>query len=240
LDFDRETYLKQSSNDSILPLFFLEQILQCSTLFQRHQIETIEYNLFYFHNQNRRFLKELHRLKGHCLDEYLDRCQVRELLLTDRHLLKTNFEYKRFIGNQQRITRQGTFINQHQRSREEILEKIQNGFFCSNSCKQNLCSVCQIIRNPSIQHEKIFIGHLIAKNETKLECIYGKSSNEIKNSCFCNRYLLDLCSQQRVTAQQFQSIDKIENLSPTDISENDLIEIQQFTRKFGFKVRLIN
>lgn len=207
LDFDREKFLNYSSETSSLPSSFLEQLVQCSQLFQTYQIETIEYNLHYFQNLHRRFNKKLQKIKSDFLDAYLDQCQVRELLPTDRHLFQSNLDYQRFSPSQQRLTRTGTFHNQHQRDRDYIRSKIRNGFFCSicsGNDAQDLCSSCQIlsqtIENLTTATEKIYIGELVARNPIKLDCVYGKPSDQIRNSCFCNRYLLELCDDLQ-TAQ---------------------------------------
>jgi len=202
IDFNREKYLNSSSDNLQLNSTFVNQLIQCSQLFQSYQINTIEHNLYYFHNLNRKFIKKLHKIKDNTLDTYLNQCQVRQLLSTDRHLLKTNFEYKRLYQNNQRINRIGTFNNQHQIDRDFIETKIQNGFFClicSNDENRDLCSTCQIlsqiINNQSLSTSYIYIGQLIANKPTIVDYIFGKQSKNIQNSCFCNRYLLELYNQ---------------------------------------------
>lgn len=200
IDFNREKFISSSSDNHQITSVFLNQLIQCSQLFQSYQINTIEHNLHYFHNQNRRFIKKLHKIKDTTLNAFLNQCQIREFLSTDRHLLKLNFEFQPLHSTHQRITRIGTFNNQHQIDRDLIENKMQNGFFClicSKTDTNDLCSTCQIlsqiIDNRSLSISWIYIGQLIATKPTMIDCVFGKQSTNIRNSCFCNRYLLELC-----------------------------------------------
>jgi hypothetical protein len=201
IDFDREIFTNSSENVELNPIF-LNQLIQCSQLFQSCQINTIENNLHYFQNLNRKFSKKLHKIKDNVLDKFINQCQVRQLLSNDRHLLKTNLEYKRLYHNTQRITRIGTFNDQHKIDMNFIQNKIQNGFFClicSNNENNDLCSTCQIlsriINDQSLSISQIYIGQLTVNKPTIIDCVFGKQSTNIRNSCFCNRYLLELCNQ---------------------------------------------
>jgi hypothetical protein len=207
IDFNRDNFANCFSDNlqiNSIPysLSFLNQLVQCSQLFQSCQIDTIQHNLNYFQNLTRKFSKKLHKLKDDTLDTFINQCQIRELLSTDRHLLKTNFELKRLYQNNDRITRTGTFNNQHQIDIDIIRTKIQNGFFCLICSNDNLCDTCQtlsrIIEDRSLSVNKIYIGQLIADKQTIIDCIFGKQSIDIRNSCFCNRYLLELCSKMDV------------------------------------------
>jgi len=202
IDFDREKFMNSSSENLELNPGFLNQVIQCSQLFQSCQIHTIENNLHYFQNLNRKFIKKLHKIKDNTLDRFINQCQIRQLLLNDRHLLKINLEYKRLYQNNQRLTRIGTFNDQHKIDRNFIENKIQNGFFClicSNNENNDLCSTCQIlsqiINDRSLLISQIYIGQLITNKSIIIDCVFGKQSINIRNSCFCNRYLLELCNQ---------------------------------------------
>ena len=202
IDFNREKFIHSSWDNLPITSIFLNQLIECSQLFQSNQINTIKHNLHYFENLNRKFNKKLHKIKETTLDTFLDQCQIRELLPNDRHLLKPNFDYQRLYSTNQRITRNGTFNDHHQVDTNLIETKIQNGFFClicsQTKTDDDLCSSCQllsqIISNRSLSSTShVYIGQLIASKPTMIECVFGKQSTNIRNSCFCNRYLLELC-----------------------------------------------
>jgi len=207
IDFNREKFTNCfSDNLQLTPmsysLSFLNQLIQCSQLFQLYQINTIEHNLHYFNNLSRKFIKKLHKIKDNTLNTFLNQCRIRELLSNDRHLLKTNLESKRVYQDNHRITRTGTFNDQHQIDSDLIQNKIRNGFFClicSNNKINDLCNtcqiLCQIIENRSLSIPQIYIGQLIANKQIVIDYVFGKQSINIRNSCFCNRYLLELCHE---------------------------------------------
>ena len=191
-------------------------------------------------------MKKLHQTQSEILDQtFLHQCQIRPLLSTDRHLLNPNFTCKSnvFIHINDRITRTGTFNNQHQINREFILKKIRNGFFClicSIDENNDLCSTCQILSqfvdNPSLAIPQIYVGELNAKNQTIIDYIYGKQSEEIRNSCFCNRYLLELSNQKPIN----QIFESIQTLSTEEIIPSEELEkLQEFTRNYQINVRLV-
>ena len=207
IDYDREKFLNCFSDDfqiNSVPysLSFLNQLVSCSQLFQTCQMNTIKHNLHYFNNLTRKFTKKLHKIKDNILDAFINECQIRQLLSDDRHLLKTNFEIKRFYQSNDRITRTGTFNNQHQIDIDTIQNKIQNGFFCLICSNDDLCNTCQIlsrmIEDRSLSINKIYIGQLITDKQIIIDCVFGKQSINIRNSCFCNRYLLELCNTNDV------------------------------------------
>ena len=155
--------------------------------------------MYYFNDRNRKFNKKLNRIKKMILDNYLNQYQVRQLLPTDRRLLNKSLESKRFHQNNQRITRTGTFNDQHQFEIDTIRSKIHHGFFClicSNNDANDLCHLCQkmseILDHRSLPMSQIYIGLLVADKPTVIDCIFGKRTINIRNSCFCNRYLLEL------------------------------------------------
>jgi hypothetical protein len=159
-------------------------------------------------------MKKLHQIKNETLDQFLNQCQVREFLSTDRHLLK---EYQRLYQTNQRITRIGTFNNQHQINKDLIQKKIESGFFCllcSKNEDDDLCSTCQIlsqiINNRSQVIPRIYIGQLMANKRTMIDCVFGKQSKNIRNSCFCNRYLLELCQQIEIEEVKLKRIFRLE------------------------------
>lgn len=214
MDFNRDKFMNYSWDNLKLNSIFVDQLFQCSELFQSYQINTIENNLYYFQNLNRKFNKKLHKIKENVLDTFIDQCGVRELLSDDRHLLKANSEYKRIYQSNQRITRIGTFNNQHQIERDFIQIKIQNGFFClicSINDDKDLCSTCQIlsqiVNDQSLAVSYIYIGELVANKSAIIDCVYGKQSINIRNSCFCNRYLLELCNEIDIYQVKIEDFD---------------------------------
>ena len=245
LDFHREKYLDSSSQSHSLDSNFLAQLVQCAEFFQSCQIHAIEHNLHYFHNLHRRFLKKLHQIKDQTLNAFLDQCQVRELLFDDRHLLKS---LERIHPCNQRITRIGTFNNQHQIDKDFIEKKIRQGFFCLLCSKideeEDLCSICQIfsemINDQLRSIPRIYVGQLIATQRTRIDCVVGQQSNNVRNSCFCNRYLLELCHQVdicQVIKENFMDFNWIKDSSSMEMSEKDLQELQQFTSRYQIDVR---
>jgi hypothetical protein len=147
-------------------------------------------------------MKKLHRIKDATLDLFLNQCQVRQLLSTDRHLLKTNLESRNFLQSSHTISRTGTFNNQHEITIDMIQEKIQNGFFCLICSRKetiDLCDTCQIVsrivNDRSLSINQIYIGQILANQKTIVDCIFGKQSINIRNSCFSSRLLLELCSK---------------------------------------------
>lgn len=207
IDFNREKFTNCFSdnfqvNSQPCSLSFLNQIVKCSELFQSHQIQTITNNVHHFHNRARKFNKKLNKIKENMLNKFLDQCQIRELLPNDRHLLKSDLDSKHILQHNNRMTRTGTFNNQHQIDFDEIRNKILNGFFCltcSNNKINELCFIChqlsEIIINPSLTMSNLYIGELIANKQTIIDYIHGKKTKAIRNSCFCHRYLLELCTQ---------------------------------------------
>ncbi|CAF1367938.1 unnamed protein product [Adineta ricciae] len=207
MDFQREKFVNCFTTDVQLesvsyPASFLTQLHQCAQLFESYQINTIQHNLYFFQNLNRRFMKKLHKLKQQTLDRYLNECQVRQLLDTDRHLIKADQQSKHIYLGNQRITRIGTFHNQHQIEFDIIRKKIQSGFFCltcTDNQESDLCSLCQtlcqIIDNPLVINPFVFVGQIVADKPMMIDLVYGKASTCIRNSCFSNRYLLELCSK---------------------------------------------
>lgn len=220
---------------------FLDQLVQCSQFFQTCQINTIEDNLYYFHNLQRRFNKKLHRRKEQTLNTFIDQCQVRELLLEDRHLFKSS---ERIHQTNQRITRIGTFNDQHQIDRNLIEKKIQCGFFClicSKKDHEDLCSFCQIfpeiIQNRSISISRIYIGEILAKDRTIIDCILGNPPLNIQNSCFCNRYLLELCHPFDIYQVNEETFEWINDSSSNTMSQEQFEELQQFISHYHIQVR---
>ena len=201
-DFDREKWLEDSASISY-PHSFAEQLLQCCELFQSSQINTIEENLRHFSHQNRRFRKHLYRIKCQTLERYIHQCQLRELLSTDRHLLKADLSYKHFHLYTHQRARIGTFNDQHQLD----VDLLRHPSFClrcsqsSRPASNELCSICQIVsqlmEDPSSSPSHIFIGQIHADDQpTRVQCVFGQASVEIGNSCFCDRFLLKLSDHQ--------------------------------------------
>ncbi|CAF4171415.1 unnamed protein product, partial [Rotaria sordida] len=207
IDFNRDKFTNSFSDNLQLnfqsySLSFIKQLIQCSHLFQFNQINTIKCNLNYFHKRTRKFNKKLNKIKNHILNKFLDQCQIRQLLSNDRHLLKINLESQYIHSYNNRITRTGTFNNQHQIDKDIIQNQIQNGFFClicSNKKINDLCHTCQTLSQIMIDQylsiSHIYIGELIANKQIIIDCIFGKKTENIRNSCFCNRYLLELCNK---------------------------------------------
>lgn len=207
IDFDRSKFTNCFTTDfqiNSIPYStsFVSQLIKCSELFQCHQINTIQHNLHYFHNRNRRFNKKLNKIKSQMLDQYLSQCQIRQLLSNDRHLSKANLESKHFQQYNNRLTRTGTFNNQHEIDLDRIQNNIQNGFFClicTNNQINDLCSTChtvsQLMQDRTLTISHIYIGQLIANQKPIISCVFGIKTKIIRNSCFCNRYLLELCSK---------------------------------------------
>lgn len=241
LDFHGE----KSLDSHPLSSNFLHQLVQCSQFFQTCQINTIEHNLYYFHNLQRRFNKKLHRMKDQTLDAFIDQCQVRELLPEDRHLLKsTDHTSERIHQTNQRITRIGTFNDQHQIERNFIEKKIQQGFFClicSKNDYEDLCSMCQIfpqiINDRSISIARVYIGQLMAKERTVIDYVVGKQPVKIQNSCFCNRYLLELCHQVDIYQVKEEKFDWINDSTSIEMSQKEFEDLQQFTSHYQIHVR---
>ncbi|CAF2804128.1 unnamed protein product [Rotaria sp. Silwood2] len=256
IDFNRDKFTNSFSDNlqlNSLPysLSFLNQLIQCSQLFQFYQIDTIEHNLNYFHNRNRKFNKKLNKIKTQMLNKFLDQCQIRQLLSNDRHLLKTNIESQHIQSNNHRITRTGTFNNQHQIDIDIIQNKIQNGFFClicSNNKINDLCHTCQILSQviidqySSISH--IYIGQLIANKQIVIDCIFGKQTKNIRNSCFCNRYLLELCCKIDINTVSLNEntidLQSIRNSSSIEISNEQFEQLQRFARDYQINLQSQN
>ena len=200
-DFDREKWMELSSETNNFTRSFAEQLLQCCERFQSSQMNTIEENLRSFSHQNRRFRKSLHRLKCQTLERYLDRCQLRELLPSDRHLLESTVSSKHLHLYTHQRSRIGTFNAQHQPQ----TDLIRPASFCLR-CSQNrhsapteLCSSCelvtQLIEDPSSPPppSHIYIGQIRADDKpTIVQQVFGRVSSDIGHSCFCDRFLLKL------------------------------------------------
>lgn len=201
-DFDREKWLEDSASMSYSQSF-VDQLLRCCELFQSSQITTIEENLRHFSHQNRRFRKNLYRVKCQTLERYIHQCQLRELLPTARHLLKADLSYKHFHVYTHQRARIGTFNDQHQLD----ADLLRHASFCL-TCSQNsrtapteLCSICQIVtqlmEDPSSSPSHIYIGQIRADDKaTRVQCVFGQASVEIGNSCFCDRFLLKLADHR--------------------------------------------
>ncbi|UJR15743.1 hypothetical protein I4U23_002678 [Adineta vaga] len=256
IDFNRDKFINCFSSDHQIESVsysssFLDQLLQCAQLFQSFQINTIKDNLYYFQNLHRRFNKKLHKIKEQTLDSFLDQCQVQQLLDNDRHLLKSNLQSKHIYLGNQRLTRTGTFHDQHQIDMNTIQKKIQNGFFCltcSNNQDNDLCSTCQIlsqlIENPSVIIPYLFIGQLVADKPAIIDCIYGNQSKNIRNSCFCNRYLLDLCSKINssnvfIPIKQ-EDLLSIRNSSAIEIPNEQFKQLQHFANQCQLQLQTQN
>ncbi|CAF3816431.1 unnamed protein product [Rotaria sp. Silwood1] len=256
MDFNHDKFKNSFSDNHQLnfqsySLSFLNQLFECSQLFQFHQINTIKYNLNYFHNRYRRFNKKLNKIKNHILNTYVDQCQIRQLLSNDRHLLKTNLKSEHIHSYNHRITRTGTFNNQHQIDVDTIQNQIRNGFFClicSNNKINDLCQTCQILSQIiidqyiSISH--IYIGQLIANKLIVIDCIFGKKSQNIRNSCFCNRYLLELCSNIDINTvllnENVIDLQSIRNVSSIEISNEQFEQLQRFARDYQINLQSQN
>ena len=225
---------------------FLNQLLQCAQFFQSHQISTIEHNLYSFQNLNRRSTKKLHKRKEQTLDAFLHQCQVRQLLDSDRHLLKKTLPAEHIHLSNQRITRTGTFNEQHQISAHAILGRIQSGFFCltcSKDERSELCptcqTLCQMIDEPSVTPSYILIGPLSANSAAVIDCVYGKQSLNIRNSCFCHRYLLELCGTAGLSAVfplREEDLRSMRNPAATQISREQVELLQRFARNYQLEV----
>ena len=184
-------------------------------------------------------------MKDQTLDAFIDQCQVRELLSEDRHLLKsTDHSSERIHQSNQRITRIGTFNDQHQIERNFIEKKIQQGFFClicSKNDHEDLCSICQIfpqiINDRSISISRIYIGELTAKERTVIDYVVGKQPVKIQNSCFCNRYLLELCHQVDIYQVKEEKFDWINDSSSIEMAQKEFEDLQQFTSHYQIHVR---
>ena len=248
IDYNREKFTDDCQLNSVpYSLPFLNQLIQSAQLFQSCQINTIEHNLHYFQNLSRKFMKKLHQIKENTLQTFLHQCQIRPLLSTDRHLLNPHLQIKRIYPYNDRITRTGTFNNQHQIDSDAIRHKIQNGFFCLICTTDDLCKTCQIlsrmIDNRSLSIEKIYIGQLIADKQIIIDRISGQPSRNIRNSCFCNRYLLELCEMNGIESVGKESLDEdltdlqsIRHSSSTEIPIEQFEQLQRFARNYQINV----
>ncbi|CAF1359262.1 unnamed protein product [Rotaria sordida] len=253
IDFNRDKFTNLFSDNLQLnfqsySLSFIKQLIQCSHLFQFNQINTIKCNLNYFHKRTRKFNKKLNKIKNHILNKFLDQCQIRQLLSNDRHLLKINLESQYIHSYNNRITRTGTFNNQHQIDKDIIQNQIQNGFFClicSNKKINDLCHTCQILSQIMIDQylsiSHIYIGELIANKQIIIDCIFGKKTENIRNSCFCNRYLLELCNKININTillnKNLIDLQSIRNSSSIEISNEQFEKLQQFARNYQINLQ---
>ncbi|CAF0952969.1 unnamed protein product [Rotaria magnacalcarata] len=256
IDFNRDKFTNCFSDNleirsSPYSSSFLNQLIQCSELLQFNQINTIKHNLHYFENRSKKFNKKLNKLKENVLNQYLDQCQIRELLSSDRHLLKADLQSKYSYQHNNRITRTGTFNNQHQIDIDTIQSQIRNGFFClicSNNKINDLCHACQlssqIISDRSLSISHIYIGELIASQQTILDCVYGRKIKAIRNSCFCNRYLLELCSKTDIytvsSNEKFIDLKSIKKSTAVEISHEQFEQLQRFARDYEINLQCEN
>ncbi|CAF1271805.1 unnamed protein product [Adineta steineri] len=253
MDFNREKFTN-CFNDNLeiksIPysISFVKQLIECSELFQSYQINTIEHNLYYFNNLSRNFIKKLHKIKANLLDRFLNESQARELLSTDRHLLNTNLKFQRLYPYNNRLTRTGTFNNQHQIDINMIQNQIYKGEFClicSKNEDNDLCqtcqTICQFIEHRPTTISQIYIGQLTADSPIMIDCVFGTQSINIQNSCFCNRYLLELCQKTNSSTillnEDSINLTSIRNSSSVEISNEEFKQLQQFASDYQMNLQ---
>jgi hypothetical protein len=220
-DFDRSTWQERFSTAEFTWQFiaydssFVQQLLCSCRQFQLSQIHTIESNIRAYNRSeqsNRRFRKYQHRMKQDTLDRYLQRCQLRPLMSDERHLLNNDLPLNYIHSYRHARPRFGTFNEQHRISLEYIRNIIDNGSFClicskmSSNVEHRRCATCEqftkIIDTNSLTSTHIFIGSIVARERTIIDCVYGLSTNTIENSCFSNRFLLKMTRDRTATVCQ--------------------------------------
>ena len=226
---------------------FLEQLVQCSQVFQSNQIHTIEFNLTNFQNQQRDFIKNLHAVKSQTLDDFLDRCQVRQRLSTDRSLLKSDVPSPQFHTYAHAKSRTGTFNDQHHVTVDQIREKVRRGSFClicsrktTNEEMMDLCQTCQIlsqiIDDRSFTSWPMLIGQLVAEEATRIVEVTGRRTNDVRHSPFCNGFLIELCP--KIALQQDETMEcPLLEISPSEeIDKDEFEQLQGFAATYEIHV----
>ncbi|CAF4419047.1 unnamed protein product, partial [Adineta steineri] len=88
---------------------------------------------------------------------------------------------------------------------------------CSKNEDNDLCqtcqTICQFIEHRPTTISQIYIGQLTADSPIMIDCVFGTQSINIQNSCFCNRYLLELCQKMNSSTISLNNIPKIQQKS---------------------------